>query len=73
MIVLVLNDFQLSTIQLIIFWLCQGLQMAAEDMVSKLTPWPKELDKTHRTSLRRIGQHLALKATSVGEQVPFIK
>jgi len=49
----------------------RGLQMAAEDMVSKLTPWPKELDKTHRTSLRRIGQHLALKATSVAMTTPF--
>jgi len=49
----------------------RGLQMAAEDMVSKLTPWPKELDKTQRTSLRRIGQHLALKAASIALTTPF--
>ena len=49
----------------------RGLQMGAEDLTSKMTPWPKELDKGGRTSLRRIGQHLMLKATSLAITAPF--
>ncbi len=47
----------------------RGLTLAAEDLASKLTPWPKEVDR--RSSLRMVGQHLLLKAVSLAAVSPF--
>jgi len=43
--------------------------LAAEDLTSKLTPWPKEVDR--RSSPRRLGQHLLLKAVASAVVCPF--
>jgi len=47
----------------------RGLTLAAEDLTSKLTPWPKEVDA--QSSPRHIGQHLLLKAVSLAAVMPF--
>ena len=47
----------------------RGLTLAAEDLASKFTPWPKEVDR--RSSLRMVGQHLLLKAVSLAAVTPF--
>ena len=47
----------------------RGLSLAAEDLTSKFTPRPKEIDR--QSSLRMIGQHLLLKATSAAALTPF--
>ena len=39
----------------------RGLSLAAEDLTSKFTPWPKEIDS--QSSLRLIGEFLTLFAT----------
>ena len=37
----------------------KGLSLGVEDCLSKVTPWPKEVDTG--TSLKMLGQHLMLK------------
>lgn len=37
----------------------KGLSLGVEDCLSKVTPWPKEVDTS--TSLKMLGQHLMLK------------
>jgi len=50
----------------------KGLQLAAEDATTKFTPWPKELNSINGIySARMIGQHLMLKAVSLGLTTPF--
>ncbi|OXU29316.1 hypothetical protein TSAR_014725 [Trichomalopsis sarcophagae] len=48
--------------------LVRGLTMAVEDLVSKVTPWPKEM--TH-LSFKALGQHIILKCVSIGIVTPF--
>ncbi|XP_014217418.1 solute carrier family 25 member 46-like [Copidosoma floridanum] len=48
--------------------LVRGLTLAVEDLVSKVTPWPKEL--TH-LSFKSLGQHILLKCVSIGVVTPF--
>ncbi|XP_015606647.1 solute carrier family 25 member 46 [Cephus cinctus] len=47
----------------------RGLALAVEDLVSKVTPWPKEI--TCNSSLRAFGQHLLLKCVAIGIVSPF--
>jgi len=47
----------------------RGLTLGMEDCLSKVTPWPKEVDK--HSSLRSVGQHLLLKAVSAAIITPF--
>lgn len=47
----------------------RGCTLAVEDLTSKVTPWPKEIDR--RCSLRMIGQHLLLKGVSLALVTPF--
>jgi solute carrier family 25, member 46 len=49
--------------------LVRGMSLAVEDILSKFTPWPKEINS--RTSLKQFGQHLVLKAISIGIVLPF--
>ncbi|XP_063980431.1 mitochondrial outer membrane protein SLC25A46-like [Diachasmimorpha longicaudata] len=49
--------------------LIRGLTLAVEDLLSKVTPWPKEI--TNATSLKSFGQHLLLKCVSIGIVSPF--
>lgn len=49
--------------------LVRGMSLAVEDMLSKFTPWPKEINS--RTSVKQFGQHLILKAISLGIVLPF--
>ena len=37
----------------------KGLSLGVEDCLSKVTPWPKEVDTS--ISLKMLGQHLMLK------------
>jgi len=47
----------------------RGLTLGMEDCISKVTPWPKEVDR--HSSLRMIGQHLLLKSVSTALITPF--
>jgi len=47
----------------------RGLSLGMEDCISKVTPWPKEVDR--HSSLRMIGQHLLLKSVSTALITPF--
>ncbi|XP_011314905.1 solute carrier family 25 member 46-like [Fopius arisanus] len=49
--------------------LVRGLTLAVEDLLSKVTPWPKEI--TNETSFKSFGQHLLLKCVSIGIVSPF--
>ncbi|XP_015124373.1 solute carrier family 25 member 46 [Diachasma alloeum] len=49
--------------------LVRGLTLAVEDLLSKVTPWPKEI--TNETSFKSFGQHLFLKCVSIGIVSPF--
>ncbi|XP_017474828.1 PREDICTED: solute carrier family 25 member 46-like isoform X1 [Rhagoletis zephyria] len=49
--------------------LVRGMSLAVDDVVSKITQWPKEVDS--RTSLKRFGQHLILKCVSIAIVMPF--
>lgn len=49
--------------------LVRGMTLAIEDLLTKITPWPKEV--THRTTLKKFGQHLILKSISIAVVVPF--
>jgi len=47
----------------------KGITLAVEDCLSKLTPWPKEVDKD--SSIKLIGQHLLLKCAAAAIITPF--
>ena len=47
----------------------KGLSLGVEDCLSKVTPWPKDVDK--HSSLKMIGQHLLLKCASTAIITPF--
>ncbi|XP_057336755.1 mitochondrial outer membrane protein SLC25A46-like [Microplitis mediator] len=49
--------------------LVRGLTLAVEDVISKLTPWPKEINS--ECSIKAFGQHLLLKCVSIGIVAPF--
>lgn len=49
--------------------LVRGMTMAVEDLISKLTPWPKKIN--HNNSLKTFGQHILLKCVSIGIVTPF--
>lgn len=49
--------------------LVRGLSLAIEDLVSKVTPWPKEI--TCNSSMKAFGQHILLKCVSIGLVTPF--
>lgn len=49
--------------------LVRGLTLAIEDLVSKITPWPKEASCCR--SLKSFGQHILLKCVSIGLVTPF--
>ncbi|XP_069697716.1 mitochondrial outer membrane protein SLC25A46-like isoform X2 [Periplaneta americana] len=47
----------------------RGMTLAVEDLISKLTPWPKEI--TWHNSLKSFGQHILLKCTTLAIITPF--
>jgi len=47
----------------------KGLTLGVEDCLSKVTPWPKDVDA--HTSLKMLGQHLMLKCVSTALITPF--
>ncbi|XP_034939051.1 solute carrier family 25 member 46-like [Chelonus insularis] len=49
--------------------LIRGLTLAVEDFLSKVTPWPKEINS--ESSIKAFGQHLLLKCVSIGIVAPF--
>ncbi|XP_049937391.1 mitochondrial outer membrane protein SLC25A46-like [Schistocerca serialis cubense] len=49
--------------------LVRGMTLAVEDIISKVTPWPKEI--TWNSSLKSIGQHILLKCVSLAVVTPF--
>ncbi|XP_065335994.1 mitochondrial outer membrane protein SLC25A46-like isoform X2 [Cloeon dipterum] len=49
--------------------LIRGVNLAIEDIISKFTPWPKEI--TVNSSLRSVGQHIMLKCISFALVTPF--
>ncbi|XP_014478684.1 PREDICTED: solute carrier family 25 member 46-like [Dinoponera quadriceps] len=49
--------------------LVRGMTLAVEDLISKVTPWPKKV--TCNSSLKAFGQHILLKCVSIGIVTPF--
>ncbi|XP_004536375.1 solute carrier family 25 member 46 [Ceratitis capitata] len=49
--------------------LVRGMSLAVDDVISKVTYWPKEVDS--RTTLKKFGQHLILKCISIAIVMPF--
>ncbi|XP_032665443.1 solute carrier family 25 member 46 [Odontomachus brunneus] len=49
--------------------LVRGMTLAVEDLISKITPWPKKV--TCNSSLKAFGQHILLKCVSIGIVTPF--
>lgn len=49
--------------------LVRGMTLAVEDVISKFTPWPKEINA--KTTVKQFGQHLLLKCISIAAVVPF--
>ncbi|XP_037935309.1 solute carrier family 25 member 46 isoform X2 [Teleopsis dalmanni] len=49
--------------------LVRGMSLAIEDVLCKITSWPKEVD--NRTGTKRFGQHLILKCVSIAIVVPY--
>ena len=49
--------------------LVRGMTLAVEDVLSKFTPWPKEINS--RTSMKQFGQHMLLKCISLATVLPF--
>jgi len=47
----------------------KGITLAIEDLLSKVTPWPKEI--TRNSSLKAIGHHILLKSVSLAVVIPF--
>ncbi|XP_075154678.1 mitochondrial outer membrane protein SLC25A46-like [Haematobia irritans] len=49
--------------------LVRGMSMAVDDVLSKITSWPKDVDS--RTTMKRFGQHIILKCISIAVVMPF--
>lgn len=49
--------------------LVRGMSLAIEDFVTKITPWPKEVNS--HTTLKQFGQHILLKCISLAVVMPF--
>ncbi|EEB16011.1 conserved hypothetical protein [Pediculus humanus corporis] len=49
--------------------LIKGMSLAIEDLLSKVTPWPKEI--TWHSSLKTLSQHILLKSVSLAFMTPF--
>ncbi|SPP86442.1 solute carrier family 25 member 46 isoform X1 [Drosophila guanche] len=49
--------------------LVRGMGLAVDDVISKLTSWPKGVNSN--TTLKRFGQHVLLKCISIALVVPF--
>ncbi|KAH8295757.1 hypothetical protein KR018_007326, partial [Drosophila ironensis] len=49
--------------------LVRGMSVAMDDIISKITGWPKEVNS--RTAPKRFGKHILLKCISMGVIVPF--
>ncbi|KAE8749764.1 hypothetical protein FOCC_FOCC003504 [Frankliniella occidentalis] len=49
--------------------LVRGMTLAVEDLISKFTPWPKEVNS--ESSLKAFGQHILLKCISLAIVTPF--
>ncbi|PSN54025.1 hypothetical protein C0J52_14572 [Blattella germanica] len=47
----------------------RGMTLAVEDLISKVTPWPKEI--SWHNSLKSFGQHILLKCTTLAIITPF--
>lgn len=47
----------------------RGMTLAVEDLISKFTPWPKDI--TWQSSLKSFGQHILLKCTTLAVITPF--
>ena len=47
----------------------KGLTLGVEDCLSKVTPWPKDINS--HTSLKLLGQHLLLKCVTTAIITPF--
>ncbi|XP_023718131.1 solute carrier family 25 member 46 [Cryptotermes secundus] len=47
----------------------RGMTLAVEDLISKFTPWPKEI--SWHSSLKSFGQHILLKCTTLAVITPF--
>lgn len=47
----------------------RGMTLAVEDLISKFTPWPKDI--TRISSLKSFGQHILLKCTTLAIITPF--
>ena len=47
----------------------KGLTLGVEDCLSKVTPWPKEINS--HTSLKLLGQHILLKCVTTAIITPF--
>ncbi|KAL1117694.1 hypothetical protein AAG570_004009 [Ranatra chinensis] len=50
--------------------LVRGMTLAIEDIISKITPWPKEI-QWHKHSLKEISQHIILKCVTLAIVTPF--
>jgi len=49
--------------------LVRGMTLAVEDVITKFTPWPKEINS--RSSMKQFGQHMILKCISLATVMPF--
>lgn len=49
--------------------LVRGMTLAVEDLITKFTPWPKEVNAD--SSLKAFGQHILLKCVSLAIITPF--
>ncbi|XP_050332625.1 mitochondrial outer membrane protein SLC25A46-like isoform X2 [Bactrocera neohumeralis] len=49
--------------------LVRGMSLAVDDVISKITHWPKDVDS--RTTLKKFGQHIVLKCVSIAVVMPF--
>lgn len=49
--------------------LVRGMSLAVDDVISKITHWPKDVDS--RTTLKKFGQHIILKCVSIAVVMPF--
>lgn len=49
--------------------LVRGMSLAIEDVITKVTPWPKEVH--NKTTLKQFGQHILLKCVSIAVVMPF--
>lgn len=47
----------------------RGMTLAVEDLISKFTPWPKDI--MWQSSLKSFGQHILLKCTTLAIITPF--